>query len=181
MALTAIGLQIQPVRDAIQAWAVAVLAGLSSPSQRVTWQFGMGDIPAKPYVSLNLIGPVQVGQAEERQGAYDQAGHSTDQVYSVDTFTVSVNCIDDPTHGGQFMQIAQNLKASLSLPQYYEPLLAAGISVLEVMGVQDLSDMLETKPERRAQFDFRIEAGSAAATDLGQISTVHITPPSLEV
>jgi len=173
--MAAAPLVFKDVKAALYAWVAAALP-LLKPEQ-VVWQFGLGTQPMKPYVSLNLIGPVPVGFAETELADPNVVGE-VDTITGVRTATVSVNCVSDPDPEATHLQMATDLQMSLELPEFYEPLTEAGITVLNVMQAQDVSEALETKQVRRAQFDVTVQLSSSLeAKGLGQISTVTIQNP----
>lgn len=139
---------IDDIKQALYEWATRVTSGT------VIWLYGDGPKPDKPYVTLNLIGPQKPGFLDDVNGtdtsdlSFVQSGQRT--------FTVSVNVYSD----SDALTWAYQLQASLDNPVEIDIFNKADIGLGDTGDVNDLSELLETKWERRAQFDFTIFSAS---------------------
>lgn len=134
---------ISAIQDALYDWAYAVTGGT------VVWQYGAGSKPGKPFVSLNLVGPRRTGFTDHIKKL---AGDLDFRQEGMREFTVSVNVYDD----ADAQTWATMLQASLDNDIYIDQLQGEKIGIGLVGGVSDLSQLLETKYERRALFEFVI-------------------------
>jgi hypothetical protein len=134
---------ISAIQDALYDWAYAVTNGT------VVWEYGAGSKPGKPFISLNLIGPSRTGFTDSNKKL---AGDLDFRQEGMRVFTVSVNVYDDD----DALTWATVLQASLDNTVYIDQLQGEKIGIGDVGGVTDLSQLLETKYERRARFEFVI-------------------------
>jgi len=137
------GLDITALQDALYDWAYAVTNGT------IVWQYGAGSKPGKPFVAMNLVGPRRTSFTDDDVPA---AGDLQFRQQGMREFTVTVNVYDD----ADAVTVASMLQSSLDNSVYIDQLQGEGIGIGQVGGVSDLSQLLETKYERRAQFDFMI-------------------------
>ena len=115
----------------------------------VVWQYSAGSKPGKPFVALNLVGPSRTGSTDYTAKL---AGDQEFRQEGMRTFSVSVNVYDDT----DALTWAMKLQASLDNQLLIDQLQGEGIGVGNVGGVTDLSQLLDTEYERRAQFEFTI-------------------------
>jgi len=138
-------LNINELKDALYDWAYAVTG------QQVIHDFEDGTKPDEyPFVSLNLIGPEKTGFTDSEIA--EDAGDLDFVQAGMRKFSVSVNAYDS----SDAQTTANNLQKSLDNPVYIDQLRAEGIGVGVISGVRDLSQLLDTEYERRAQFEFTI-------------------------
>jgi hypothetical protein len=158
--------QFTTIQDALQAWASSVV-GAQIP---VIWALGGGTRPEKPFVTLNIRGPIKVPAIDHLEDDLKTLGGSRQYTVTCEVLTA----VQDSTLKWEdAMQYAANLVASLDDPAIDDLLYAAGIGVGEIFVVQDLSQLLDTKFERRASFDFHINvASNYTIADLPVIETV---------
>lgn len=136
---------IDELKDALYDWAYAVTG------QQVILDFEDGTKPDEyPFVSLNLIGPRKTGFTDHVSGV--DAGDLYFVQSGMRAFTVSVNAYDSD----DAQTTAHNLQKSLDNPVYLDQLRAEGIGVGTTSEIRDLSQLLDTQYERRAQFEFTI-------------------------
>ena len=159
------------IRTALAAW---VMKALGTDVSGVVWYPWPGTKMPKPYVMLRIVGPAKVGRDD-----FDGSILSGQR-----RFTVTVNAYGDSPNeidqdgGVQDREgpigLVARLQTSLEDPSVVEALYAAGIGVGEIMEAVDLSELLDTKFEARAAFDFHMFAASNVAVDAGQISGARI-------
>lgn len=142
-------LDIEGIKTAIWSWAIGVItaAGLSDLA---IWANQDGTTPQTEHVQLGLAGPMMIGAFDEVK-----AMPGEDQVFAQEgmrSFLVSVNVYspDDAVF------LASRLQSSLSNPVLKTPLVDARLGVGKISDVRDLSEFLESRWDRRAQFDFTI-------------------------
>lgn len=137
-------LNLSAVQKALYDWAVRITNGT------VIFDYEDGTKPEKPFVTMNLIGPMKPSFTDSVRGKdtgdldFEQSGQRA--------FTVSLNVYDDK----DAITWATKLQASLDNPVEIGILSEADIGVGDVGDINDLTEILETKHERRAQFDFTI-------------------------
>jgi hypothetical protein len=136
-------LNISGIKDALYDWAHAITGG------RVIWEFEAGTKPAKPFVVLNLIGPQKLGF---KDSLIKLGGDKDFRIEGMRSFTVSVNVFDE----ADAQTVAHRLQSSLDNPLYIDQLSGEKIGIGRCGKVTDLSELVETEYERRAQFDFDI-------------------------
>jgi len=148
---------IQEVQDALYEWAFDNFGDYA-----VVWEKGNGPRPGKPFATLDLkTGPQYGGDDHVRDG---------ERLCGNRQLMVSVNIFSDNNP----WQMAADLRTSLQLPMVIDALDAEGISIGEIMGINDLSSLIDnTNWEQRAQFDFFIIVASDKIFDAGQILTVE--------
>lgn len=129
--------------------------------------------PALPYFALLLTTPVQ------KVGSRDSSIHVNDSTWIIGgqrRFTLSVRSYVSPKGKGFFN--AQNdliqLQDSLEDDNRRIDLTQAGLSVWFSTDILDITELLETGFEPRAQFDIQFGIASNRTADLGAIETVEI-------
>lgn len=137
-------MDVAAIKKTLYDWAVRVTGGTA------IHEYGDGPKPGKPYVVMNLIGPQKPGFTDSVRGVdtgdldFEQSGDRS--------LNVSVNVYDDT----DAITWAAALQSSLDNPVEIETFSKAGIGLGDAGDVNDLTEILETKFERRAQFDFTI-------------------------
>lgn len=174
--MPASGLNISEIKDALFDWAKAA-SGLDD--QQIMWEMDEGTKPTKPFIGLNLIGPRKVmGRDYLSVPDPDALPKESSMLQGAREFTVSVNVYADPENNVDVNQLATDLQTSLEIQQLADALSDAGIGVGEVGEPIDLSELLETKWERRAQFDFKINVASNVDLDAaGFVTPIIETSP----
>lgn len=167
------GPTIMDLQDALVAWASAALPGVS-----VIWADQPGTRPTRPFVTLNLKGPIKVTGIDWREQGGLAVGGSRRYVVSVQTYTnppvravpadpgdPDADPVVPPTPAvaevKDAAQLASDLVDALDDPYLSDDLNVAGIGIGPVSAPQDLSALLDTKFERRIAFDFEINVQSA--------------------
>jgi hypothetical protein len=154
-------MDIAPIKKALYDWAVRVTGGTA------IFEYGDGPKPGKPFVTMNIIGPLKAGFTDSVRGKdtgdldFEQTGQRA--------FTVSVNVYDD----SDAISWASKLQTSLDNPVEIDTFARADIGLGDAGDVNDLTEILETKYERRAQFDFTIFVASNIDFTNDVIETVN--------
>lgn len=161
------GINIENIQKALYDW------GVRNSDIRVVWLYESGPKMQKPFVSLNLVGPYKIG-TNDNLGVPVGATELT--ISGQRKFTVSVNVYGNAS----MLQAASDLQTSLDLPGEIETLNAANIGIGETRNVIDLTQLLDTKYEYRAQFDFDIFTGSALSAPVETIEQAPIENKILE-
>ena len=121
--------------------------------------------PAFPYVSFRFLRPAtRVGGIDESTAVTDQHGIAGER-----TTTVSVN-----VYGIEAGQIAEEILNSLDLPENIELFSAAGMAHYGESGANDLSALMETKYEKRIQFDLMLRYAFSKESSLSSIESVQL-------
>ena len=131
--------------------------------------------PKRPYFAILLTTPIQKGGA--RDHIQHQAG--SDTIFEIGgqrRFTVSISVIDEMKNKNFFtvQNACQQLMDSLEDVNRRAPLTAAGLSVWFSTEILDVTELLETGYEPRAQFDLEMGIASNRTADLGAIEKVKV-------
>lgn len=129
------------IEDAIYEWLNEVL------EMPVIWDKQNAPRPDPPYAFLDIItGPNPIATQDEMFSHED----GTFEITGLREFTLSINVIaKNAFHKMQQVQI------SLNRPKFLEQLQLAGLAMINYSSVNDLSELLETDYEVRAQMDVR--------------------------
>lgn len=160
--------------NALQAWASA------RSGAPAIWANQNGTRPPLPYVTLQITaGPGRIGQDEIALTVDATAPAGQDLVMThrgPRTITLSVNVYADPvTTGASAPARAGALADTLSLESVRDALRAAGLMVSTVGPVRDLTQLVDTAYESRAQFDVQLYARSEVSERTTFIETVDFT------
>jgi len=161
------GIDVENIRKALYDWAVR------NSTFQVVWLYEPGPKPEKPFVSLNLIGPYKIG-TNDNFGV--PAGEVELKISGQRRFSVSVNVYGNDST----LQSASDLQTALGLPAEIDFFNVANIGIGEIRNVIDLTQLLDTKYEHRAQFDFDIYTASALLASCETIEQVPIENKILE-
>ncbi len=125
--------------------------------------------PSTPYVSLNIVGgPVKQGGQQEVR--FDDPTFSVNALLAL---TVSVKAYGNQTNDP--ISILTNLQLSLGKLEVLESLRSGGIAVWNEGPISDISEVLETGFEERANMDVLFAASHSTVTDGGLIEKVDLS------
>lgn len=130
--------------------------------------------PCKPYFTMKMISPATKSGDDAATNIHDLSGHATTNWNrgGQRKMTVSFNCY------GRSHEEAYNYMAlwqsSLELESVQADLRKAGIAVWLNGNVADLSALLNTGFEGRAQMDVQFGVASNLTENLGEIDTITI-------
>lgn len=140
--------------------------------------------PYHPYATIRVDGPTPVGMDEVRAST-DLGRPAGEEVeltsYGQRTISVSVN-VYAVQRGGEYdhtksaRHLAEVAQGSLRLASVCRTLREAGLSVMEIGGVQNLNFVRDAEQVERMQFDVRMALVSTVAERTGYIDTVGIEP-----
>lgn len=151
---------INAIKDAVYDWVNSL--NLVSPNNIVYEQLN-ADRPTTPYVSFKIIsGPAKIG-------GRDNVAHITDTSFNIHgprRATISIK-----TYGSESLQIATNINDSTELDSVRSILFGYNIAIWGTGGVSDISALLETGFEERAQMDMIFGLTSEQSDDKGAIET----------
>lgn len=136
-------MEFAPIKDALYTWFKKT-SGLDS----VIWADQDGPRPARPYATLRLItGAVKLGGQDNlrvnESGVFYLNGPRE--------ITVSINVM-----GVSALDILTTARDSLDDPSVIDDLEADGIAIIEDGSPQNITELLETGFEERAQMDLKI-------------------------
>lgn len=148
-------------RKAIYDWATLEL------EMPFIWMEQNTHRPNKPYGSLKIIpGFIKIGSTDnmtfKQDGVFNIAGTRE--------FTLSLNC-----YGDRALDRANFVTSSIEKPTVIEKFLAAGLSVVRVEQVQDLTKLMDNAYETRSQVDVKFRLAQVVEDDVGVIENVEIT------
>lgn len=131
--------------------------------------------PKPPYLSVNIVTPItKVGSRD----SVENISNSSFNIGGQRRFTLGVKSYVDPKDQSFFdaQDLLIKLQDSLEDPTKRLPLTEAGLAVFFANDILDVTELLETGFEPRAQLDVEMGIASNRTTDLGAIETVKITP-----
>lgn len=131
--------------------------------------------PQKPYISINVSTPIQ------KLGHTDPTQHVNDSNFNIGgqrSFVMSVKAYVDKNQQDFFdaQDLLLQLQDALEDPIKRETLDQAGLAPWEVGDILDVTELVETGYEPRAQIDITMGIVSNREADFGAIETVEITP-----
>lgn len=147
------------LQSAVVAWA-RTASGLAA-----VWAEPNAPRPAEAYCRLNLIGPRKVGGDDQVVSIPNTVDF---EISGLRAFTLSVNI-----YAKDAAQRASDMITSLSKPSVLATLSTANLSVTSVGDPRDLSQLLETKVEKRVQFDVELLTTETAVDQPGVIEDVE--------
>ena len=162
------------IEAAIYAWA-AVASGAALGAY---WANQNAPMAVKPCITLLLTGDTPQGMGAGAENVQRQVGHpGIVKVAQHARFSLSVNAWSNDVLGDNTARrILERVQASLADPSVQTAFIVAGFKVIPNNdSVNDLSAMLETRGESRAQFDVEFSKVTARTQDRGTIETVHAT------
>lgn len=123
--------------------------------------------PAKPYGTILIVSSIRVGQNDEQRST-DNYGEMT--LIGQRQMTVSLNIYGDGAM--DYMETLQQSLSKFSVLQNYFG--SAQISILNKSNIQNLTYLLETDFESRAQMDITIGYAIDYTDDVGLIEHVEV-------
>ena len=170
------------LQDAIVSWATRALPGIT-----VVWADQPGTKPLKPFVEINMFGPTKRTGINWLEQNAQATGATLTFTVNVQAFTnASVKAVagvpaNPPVPAVpavvevlDAMQLVMDLMMALDDPYLSEDLAGAGIGVGPISGPQDLSQLLDTKYERRISFDW--EANVMGVWPTSKTYTIESVP-----
>ena len=151
------------VKVNLHTWATAVLP-VGTPI--IFWQQN-SPRPSVPYVTLHLDNFMAINQ--------DWKNHLTNNLGDVlmkgdRNFTLSINA-----YGGDPITLLENLRSSFQRNSSLALLRTYGIAFYQSETINDLSDLVDSKFEKRAQMDVRLGIGQNYDDNSGYFNIIQIT------
>lgn len=154
------------IRDGLYAWASA-----NSGVDTVIWLHPDAPRPPRPYATL-LIGVIQpIGQ--DYLGDVNEDGARI--IRGTRELTVSVAVYEKPSaHPNEAAMKAEAMRNSLRKQSVRHDFADKGIVYVDDFGVQDLTQLIDTTFEGRAEVDLLFRTTSEIEDDVGFIQTVEV-------
>lgn len=153
-------LDFETVKTNLYAWALA-----NSPGCSVIFLNENAPRPAQPYVTLLLSPLNQIGEdytpKADASGLVDMVGDRE--------FTLQIQ-----TYGGDCITRLENLRSSLQKQTVLDSLRANGIVFVNHFGINDTTELLDSRFEKRAAMDVLFRIGQDYQDNLGLIETVEV-------
>lgn len=149
------------VKTNIYNWVVANIP-MGMP---VTMYYENAPRPTAPYVTINLASINQIG--------WDWTPNPTDNAGDVDIVGDREFTIQLQAYGGDPFTILENLRTSLQKQGVLDTLRLVGIVYVSWMPLIDLTELIDTRFEKRAQMDVLFRIAQDATEALGTIATVE--------
>lgn len=147
-------------KKAIYEWAKQEL------EMEFIWSDQNAHRPNKPYGSMKII------PGFSKIGATDNITHKLDGVFNVAgtrEFTLSLNC-----YGDSALERANFVSSSIEKPTVIEKFSVAGLVVVKVEQVNDLSKLMDNAYETRSQIDIKFRLAQVVEDEIGIIETVEL-------
>lgn len=152
-----------------------------TPNSVVIWDRPDARRPNEPYVTLNYVtGPTRLGQLDEQ--VVEDDGSIT--VCANRQFTLGIKAYIGDARAKQHnqfwrpFQVLEDLSLRLTSPGVRELFRAEGLAIMNVTGVIDITELLETGFEPRASFDVLIAYNetyndTAVGTGIEKVEVTH--------
>jgi len=155
-------INFEVVKTNLYDWAVANLPA-NTP---VIFLYQNAPRPETAYVTLYLSSLVQIGndyvpRPDNQAGIVEQIGDRE--------FTLQI-----ATYGGDCITRLENLRSSLQKDSVLATLQENGIIFVEQFPIQDVTELVASRFENRAQMDILFRMGQTYDDTLGSIETVEI-------
>lgn len=133
---------------------------------KVIWANESGVRPKLPYVSLNFINP---GMRMGSKDNIEYAGDDAFQVVGQRSATLSVNAFGD-----EAIQQLMNFRDALETAEAMDYTREQQISIVPDGKPKDLSELVDTKIEKRAQLDLSVGYTVSIEENYGPIDSVEV-------
>lgn len=153
-------LNFETIKTNLYSWATANSGGAS-----VIFLNENAPRPAQPYVTLFLSSLNQIGEdytpESDVNGLIDMVGDRE--------FTLQIQ-----TYGGDCITRLENLRSSLQMQTVLDTLRANGIVFVNHFAISDVTELLDSRFEKRAAMDVLFRIGQNYTDNLGLIQTVQV-------
>ena len=156
-------IDLNTVKNSLYAWAVSV-SPVGTPI--IYWQPN-APRPTIPYLTLFLQSVVSIGQ-DWASGAADVAGVINQK--GDRQFTLSIQA-----YGGDPLTLLENIRTSLQKQSVLDTLRAGGIAFYTATTINDITDLVDSKWERRASLDVLFGIGQVYTDAPGFFDEAEIT------
>ena len=171
----------KPIDDALFDWVLRVFPTLGRPS--VQWENQNLPQPAYPYVTFKKGSLVGNGSKDESRETTDLTAPAGEEVsietVSVREFTLSVSAYVDESSGSKdpdcdAFWMMTRLQVSLSQLSTSEAFELVGISIVEDLGVDDLSQTQNGQFFSKANMDVRLRVCFSSIEKAGYIDSANV-------
>jgi hypothetical protein len=153
-------LNFETIKTNLYSWALANCPGCS-----VIFLNENAPRPAQPYVTLFLSSLNQIGEdytpESDINGMVDMVGDRE--------FTLQIQ-----TYGGDCITRLENLRSSLQKQTVLDTLRANGIVFVNHFGINDLTELLDSRFEKRGAMDVLFRIGQNYTDNLGFVETIEV-------
>lgn len=153
-------LNFETIKTNLYSWALANCPGCS-----VIFLNENAPRPAQPYVTLFLTSLNQIGEdftpESDINGMVDMVGDRE--------FTLQIQ-----TYGGDCITRLENLRSSLQKQTVLDTLRANGIVFVNHFGINDLTELLDSRFEKRGAMDVLFRIGQNYTDNLGLVETIEV-------
>lgn len=157
------------VRQNLYAWAITVVP----PGMPVIFYEPNAPRPIVPYLSLYLNSIVAVNQDWSSSNA-DSAGSI--EMKGDRNFTLQVQ-----SYGNDPLTVLENIRTSLQKQTVLDTLRANGIAFYQSLTINDITELVDSQFERRAQLDILFGIGQVYSDVPGYFSTIEVEEEYLDV
>lgn len=153
-------LNFETIKTNLYSWATANSGGAS-----VIFLNENAPRPAQPYVTLFLSSLNQIGEdytpESDVNGLVDMVGDRE--------FTLQIQ-----TYGSDCITRLENLRSSLQMQTVLDTLRANGIVFVNHFGINDLTELLDSRFEKRGAMDVLFRIGQNYTDNLGLVETIEV-------
>lgn len=153
-------LNFETIKTNLYSWALANCPGCS-----VIFLNENAPRPAQPYVTLFLTSLNQIGEdytpESDINGMVDMVGDRE--------FTLQIQ-----TYGGDCITRLEDLRSSLQKQTILDTLRANGIVFVNHFGINDLTELLDSRFEKRGAMDVLFRIGQNYTDNLGLVETIEV-------
>lgn len=132
----------------------------------VTFYYENSPRPTSPYVTINLSTINQIG--------WDWTPNPTDNAGDVDIIGDREFTIQLQAYGGDPFTVMENLRSSLQKQAILDTLRLVGIVFVNWFAINDITELVDTRFEKRTQMDVLFRIAQDNNETLGTIATVHV-------
>lgn len=161
-------IDLEKVQTNLVNWAVAQLPA----NYPVILYYENAPRPSKNYVTIDISTFIQIGQdytprPQDNPGEVEQIGDRE--------FTVNIQA-----YGGDPIGILEILRTSLQKQTVLDTLRVNGIVFAQQFQILDITELVNTRFEKRATMDILFRMGQTYGDELGSIATVEILEEFLQ-
>ena len=179
-----------PIEDAIYGWLTGDIPDLGEIVNEAIWEDQNTPQPSYPYASMKIIAYAKEGGLDETRMTQLIGAPAGKEIEFLSTnliaFTLSLSFHVDRaaganTPGSRGMSLAAKAQASLGMGIVLDYLRAAGIAVIEELGINDTSVVVNGEWLSRATMDVRMRTTTQMTYESGYMASVQVESPDLDV
>lgn len=170
------------IEDVLHAWLVR---GTGLSAERVLWAEQLPPRLTRPFATLKLGALTRTGGADELRESTDLDAPDGEEIEftAVGQRLLVVSCqafTQDITGGAAARALLARAQAALALPSVTEAFAGAGLVVVNEGGINDLTALLDTQFEGRAQMDVTFALAGSVTERTGYIAEAEIAEDTTE-